>query len=238
MKAIIIDDEPIARKGIKILAEKISFLEIVGEFGNPLVAQEFIYSHQDLDLIFLDVEMPGLTGINYLKSMPPACQVVLTTAYQQYAIEAFELDVTDYLLKPIRFERFLKAVNKVREVLSLQKHEIEFQGKNDFIYIKSERKYINLPLKDILFIKGLKDYVIIHTAQQKYMTAMNVGTIGRQLPAHQFARVSKSYIINIEYISSIDLDTIDLKGHEIPLGNTYKEDFINQYVKGNLLKRS
>ena len=237
MKAIIIDDEPIARQGISILAKQVPFLEICGEFGNPLLAQEYIVTHPDLDLIFLDVEMPGITGIDYLKAMPPHCHVILTTAYQQYALDAFELDVVDYLLKPIRIDRFAKAVSKVKELLALQKHDLEINDQDDFIYIKSDRKYIKLSLSDILFIKGLKDYVIIHTAKEKYMTAMNVGTINRQLDEAIFARVSKSYIINVNYIKNIDTDTIDIESHEIPLGNTYKDGFLKKYVKGNLLKR-
>ena len=162
MKAIIIDDEPIARRGIRILAEKIPYLDILAGFGNPLKAQEFIVTHADLDLIFLDVEMPGVTGIEYLKAMPPRCFVILTTAYQQYALEAFELDVIDYLLKPIRLNRFAKAVGKVKELMELQKHDLEIEENQSFIYIKSDRKFIKLSLSEIRYIKGLKDYVIIH----------------------------------------------------------------------------
>lgn len=237
MKAIIIDDEPIAREGIRILAQQIPYLSIQNEFGNPLLAQEFIATHPDLDLVFLDVEMPGITGINYLKSMPPKCHVILTTAYPQYALEAFELDVIDYLLKPIRLERFAKAVSKVKEILELHNHELEISDTDDFIFIKSERKFIKLGLGQIHYIKGLKDYVIIHTKDNKYLTAMNVGTIGRQLPESLFARVSKSYIVNVNYVKSIDIDTIDLDGMEIPLGNTYKEKFLKNFVSGKLLKR-
>ena len=237
MKAIIIDDEPIARKGIRILAQQIPFLEILGDFGNPLKAQEFIVTNTDLDLIFLDVEMPGITGIEYLKAMPPKCYVILTTAYQQYALEAFELDVVDYLLKPIRLDRFAKAVGKVKELMELQEHDLEIRSEEPFIYIKSDRKYIKLSLNEIRYIKGLKDYVIIHTSTQKFMTAMNVGTIGRQLPAEMFVRVSKSHIINVHFVRSVDIDSIDLSGTDIPLGNTYKEHFINNYVKGKLLRR-
>ena len=237
MRAIIIDDEPIARDGIKLLASQIPYLTIEKEFGNPLVAQEYILQNNQLDLIFLDVEMPGLTGIDYLKSMPPKCYVILTTAYPQYAIEAFELDVVDYLLKPIRIERFAKAVNKVKEILELQSHELEINNRDPFIYIKSDRKFVKLDLQEISYIKGLKDYVIIHTKDHKYMTAMNVGTIARQLPSDQFARVSKSYIININYISSIDVDSINLQKIEIPLGKSYKEAFLNTFIKDKLLKR-
>ena len=123
MKAIIIDDEPIARKGIQLLVDKIPDLHVIGSFPNPLIAQETITTSKELDILFLDVEMPGITGIEFLKVMPPQCYVILTTAYQQYALEAFELDVVDYLLKPISLDRFVKAVNKVRELQSLQSYE-------------------------------------------------------------------------------------------------------------------
>ena len=237
MKAIIIDDEPIAREGIKILADQIPNLEILSEFSNPLIAQKFISEHKDIDIIFLDVEMPGLTGIEYLKSMPPSAHVILTTAYPQYALEAFELDVVDYLLKPIRLDRFAKAIQKIRDLKALDQLDLEVHAQEDFIYIKSDRKFIKLFLNDVIFIKGLKDYVIIHTAETKYMTAMNVGTIAKQLPTDRFTRVSKSYIINVNYITHIDVDLIDLSGNEIPLGKSYKEAFLSNYVKGRLLKR-
>ena len=237
MKAIIIDDEPIARKGIQLLVDKIPDLHVIGSFPNPLIAQETITTSKELDILFLDVEMPGITGIEFLKVMPPQCYVILTTAYQQYALEAFELDVVDYLLKPISFDRFVKAVNKVRELQSLQSYEAEVSDNDDFVYIKSDRKYVKLALSDILYIKGMKDYVIIHTGSDKYMTAMNVGTFYSHLDKSMFARVSKSYIINVSYIDSIDVDIIHLLGHEIPLGRTYKDDFLEKFVKAKLLKR-
>ena len=237
MRSIIIDDEPIAREGIRLLAKQVPYLEIDAEFGNPLMAQEYLLSNKELDVIFLDVEMPGLTGIDFLKITSTNCHIILTTAYPQYAIEAFDLNVTDYLLKPIRLQRFVKAVNRVRELQQLKKHELEFKSNDHHVYIKSDRKYIKLALSEIVFIKGLKDYVIIHTMNEKFMTAMNVGTMARQLPDDKFVRVSKSFIINSDYISSIDTDTIMVAGNEIPLGNTYKENFVTRFVKTNLLKR-
>jgi len=238
MNAIIIDDEPIARQGISLLADKIPYLNIIGQFGNPLLAQEFILGNQELDLIFLDVEMPGMTGVEYLKSTPHRCHVILTTAYHQYAVEAFELDVIDYLLKPIRLERFVKAVGKAKELSELTNHDVEIEDHDDIIYIKSDRKYVKLKREEILYIKGLKDYVIIHMADgAKYMTAMNIGTIYSHLDEGSFARVSKSYIINVYFIKSIDLDTILLGDEEIPLGRTYKEHFLKTHVKDKLIKR-
>lgn len=237
MKAIVIDDEPMARQGIEILVAQIPYIELIGSFSNPIAAQEFILSTPELDLIFLDVEMPVMPGVEYLKAMPPKCQVILTTAYQQYALEAFELDVLDYLLKPIRLDRFVKAVSKAKEIIELQKHEIEIDSSDTFIFIKSDRKFIKLELKDITYIKGLKDYVIIHTIDTKYMTAMNVSTILKQLPADMFTRVSKSYIINVDRVTTIDVDTITLGEIEIPLGNAYKEKFLSTFVKDKLVKR-
>jgi len=222
---------------IQLLANQIPDVEIIGSFPNPLIAQEAITTAQNLDILFLDVEMPGITGIEFLKVMPPKCYVILTTAYQQYALEAFELDVVDYLLKPISLDRFVKAINKVRELQSLQSYEAEVSNKDDFVYIKSDRKFVKLALADILFVKGMKDYVIIHTASDKYMTAMNVGTFASHLDSDQFARVSKSYIINVDYINHVEVDLISLAGHEIPLGRTYKDKFLTKYVKGSLLKR-
>ena len=237
MKCIIIDDEPLARKGITLLAAQLPYLEVIGEFANPILAHDYLSQTDDVSLIFLDIEMPGLNGLEYLKSMTPEIQVILTTAYPQYALEAFELEVLDYLVKPIKMERFIKAVDRARELESMKSMELQIIENESFIYIKADRKYVKLALKDIWCIKGLKDYVIIHTKDVKYMTAMNVGTIHKQLPSDIFARVSKSYIINVEYIDSIDRDLIYLGQFEIPLGNSYKEDFIARYVKSNLLKR-
>lgn len=235
MKYIIIDDEPLARKGIRLLADQVPDLEHVAEYANPILAHNAISSVPDLDLLFLDIEMPGINGLQYLRELRPNLSVILTTAYDQYAVEAFELEVIDYLLKPVKLSRFIKAVERAREFCALQLSENKVT--DGTIYIKSDRMYIRLHLDDILYIKGLKDYVVIHTKDKKYMTALNMSTIYGHLPEDIFARVSKSYIINTAYISAIDVDTILLAGHEVPLGNTYKESFIEKYVKGSLLKR-
>ena len=238
MNAIIIDDEPIARQGIKLLADQVPYLHILGEYSNPIAAQEYIQRHGDLQLIFLDIEMPGMTGVDFLKVMPPKCFVIFTTAYHQYALEAYELDVIDYLLKPIRLDRFVKAVSKVYEQLSLTRHDIMISADDPFIYIKSDRKYVKLALEDILYIKGLKDYVTIHMIDtSKYTTAMNIGTILSQLNDAVFARVSKSHIINVAHIKSIDVEGINLGREKISLGKSYKEDFLKKYINKNLLKR-
>lgn len=238
MKCIIVDDEPLAREGIQLNIEEVEFLELVGEFGNPIAANDFLQKNE-VDLMFLDVQMPGMTGLEFLKSLQQKPLTIMTTAYAEYALEGFELDVIDYLVKPVRLSRFIKAVNKAKQYYDLQqKKDMTVESiSNEFIYIKSERKYIRIFFKDIKYIKGLKDYVMIYTSKDKVMTAMNIKTINAQLPDSIFVRISKSYIININYIDAVELDFIQLSGEEIPLGKTYRESFINNYIKTNLVKR-
>lgn len=238
MKCIIVDDEPLARKGIQILADKVDYLKVICDFPSALEASSFVSKNNEIDLIFLDIEMPGLNGMEFLKVVPLRCQVILTTAYPQYALEAFELDVVDYLLKPIKFERFFKAINKARDILLAESKAYSIEkSESEFFYIKSDRKYIRLFFRDIHYIKGMKDYVMIYTTDSNYMTAMNVGTAYKKLPKDQFARVSKSYIVNVNKISQIDTDFIYLGDIDIPLGTSYKEGFIKTYVKNRLLER-
>ena len=238
MKCIIVDDEPLAREGMELNVEDVPYLELVGQFGNAMTANDFLMTNS-VDLMFLDIEMPGITGLEFLRDIKVDPLVILTTAYPQYALEGFELDVVDYLVKPIRLQRFIKAVNKAKEIHDLKNQVTNVVEKieEEFIYIKADRKYIRLFFKDIQYIKGMKDYVMIHTKDQRLMTAMNIKTIFSQLPHQIFARVSKSYLININFIDAVDIDFIHLAGEEIPLGRTYKEGFIEKYVKTNLIGR-
>lgn len=237
MKCIIVDDESLARQGIELHVEDTPFLEVVGQFENAMLASDFLSSN-DVDLIFLDIEMPGLNGLDFLRSLKGYYFVILTTAYPQFALEAFELQVVDYLVKPISFQRFHKAATKAKEFWELSKNQGEIESiEEDFVYVKSERKYVKLYFKDIKYIKGLKDYVMIHTDVKKHATAMNIKTILAQLPHDIFARVSKSYIANIDRIRSIEVDSIYIGDEEIPLGMSYKEEFLKTHVQGKLIKR-
>ncbi len=238
MNCIIVDDEPLAREGMELNIQEVKSLKLVGQFGNAISANDFLATNE-VDLMFLDIQMPGLNGLDFIRSLPNPPLIILSTAYPEYALESFELDVVDYLVKPIRLQRFVKAVNKAREIYKLHQkedHTVE-QIADEFIYIKSDRKYVRIFFKDIIYIKGLKDYVMIHAGKEKIMTAMNIRTIFSQLPPSIFARVSKSYLININYIDNIQTDLIKLGEFEIPLGKTYKEDFINNYIKKNLIQR-
>ena len=240
MTCIVVDDEPLARQGMEMNIATVASLQLLGSFSNALAANDFLRK-ENVDLMFLDINMPELSGLDFLKSLRDAPLVIFTTAYPQYALESYELDAIDYLVKPIRIERFLKAVNKAENHLRLLQQEgnnnqVE-KIEDDFVFIKADRKYFKIYFKDILYIEGLKDYVIIYTADNKIITSMNVKTIAAQLPASIFARVSKSYIVNVLHISSFDNELVYIQNNEIPLGQSFKDDFIKQYIEGKIVKR-
>ena len=240
MKCIVVDDEPLARQGIEIYISNVSSLQLIGSFGNALSANDFLRK-EHTDLMFLDINMPELNGLDFLKSLKDAPLVIFTTAYPQYALDSYELDAIDYLVKPIRIERFLKAVNKAENYLQLL-HQTDNNShvekiEDDFVFIRADRKYFKIWFKEILYIEGLKDYVVIYTKDNKIMTSMNVKTIGSQLPDTIFARVSKSYIVNTSHISSFDSECVYINKTEIPLGLGFKDDFIKRYIEGKIVKR-
>lgn len=240
MTCIIVDDEPLARQGLEMMISNISSLQLLGSFSNALAANDFLRK-ANVDLMFLDINMPELNGLDFVKSLADAPLVIFTTAYPQYALDSYEMDAIDYLVKPIRIERFVKAVNKAENHLRLLQHgssnnHIE-KIEEDFVYIKSDRKFFKIFFKEILYIEGLKDYVIIYTAGNKIITSMNVKTIGAQLPESIFARVSKSYIVNTLHITSFDNEFVYLQKNEIPLGQSFKEEFMKQYIERKIVKR-
>ena len=238
LTCIIIDDEPLARQGLELLIKEIDFLDLKGQFSNAIKANNFL-SEEAVDLIFLDIQMPGLTGLEFAASLKSDSFIVFTTAYPQYALEGFELNALDYLVKPIRPNRFLQTINKAKELFDIyQKSEVsETTISNEFIYVKSSRTYVRIFLKDILYIQGMKDYVMLFTKTDKVMTAMNVKTIYDQLPQDVFARISKSHIINVNYIDQVEQECIQIADNTLPLGKSYKEAFITKFIKGNLIKR-
>jgi DNA-binding LytR/AlgR family response regulator len=240
MTCIIVDDEPLARQGMEMNISQVSSLQLLGSFGNALAASDFIRKEK-ADLMFLDINMPELTGLDFLKSLRDAPLVIFSTAYPQYALESYELDAIDYLVKPIRIERFLKAVNKAENYLKLLQLENNTSHvekiEDDFVFIKADRKFFKIYFKDILYIEGLKDYVIIYTEDNKIITSMNVKTIAAQLPSSIFARVSKSYIVNVLHITSFDNELVYIRNNEIPLGQSFKDDFLKHYIDGKIVKR-
>lgn len=232
MNCILIDDEPLARLELQALIEQVSTLPILGSFSNPIVAIEYI-KENPVDLIFLDIEMPMVTGLEFAAQLPKETMVIFTTAYSKYAVDSYDLDVLDYLLKPIDPTRLERAIEKAKSYkkLCLQATEKDTltHSTGDFLLIKSDRRYYRINYIDILYIEGLKDYAILHTQHRRLITAMNLKTIFQKIPKDTFVRVSKSYIININYIDSFDHNTIFLQGTEIPLGEVYKKDFFRLY---------
>ncbi|HWZ03218.1 MAG TPA: LytTR family DNA-binding domain-containing protein, partial [Mucilaginibacter sp.] len=218
IRCIIVDDEPLALHVLEDYISKIPFLHLVKATTNPIEALTLV-QEKEADLVFLDVQMPELTGIQFLKIANGKAKVILTTAYPQYALEGYELDVIDYLLKPIAFDRFFKAVQKAQAVLqpatvkpvavaesSPQKPQQEFLS--DFIFVKTEHKIQKVYLNDILFIEGLKDYISIFTPAERIITLQNMKKMEDALPAKYFTRVHKSYIVSINKIDSIERSRI------------------------------
>ncbi|MDR4894376.1 MULTISPECIES: LytR/AlgR family response regulator transcription factor [unclassified Chryseobacterium] len=237
MNCIIIDDEPLARSEMRSLIAEISSIDILGEFPNAPSALEFLKDN-DVDLIFLDIEMPMVTGLEFAEMLPKKSLIIFTTAYSQYALKSYELEAVDYLLKPIDPQRLEKAIDKAilyTELLSKDtvKNTVE-SNTADFLFIKAERRFYKISFSDIKFIEGLKDYVVIHTRQQKLITAMNLKTIHQKISGETFIRVSKSYVVNMNYIDSFDNHNIYIEDSEIPLGEVYRAEFFTRFAGGLL----
>ncbi|WP_436488718.1 LytR/AlgR family response regulator transcription factor [Chitinophaga sp. ARDCPP14] len=237
MNCIIVDDEPLAREQMQSMIKEVSQLEILGKFSNAPTALDFL-KENEVDLIFLDIQMPMVTGLQFAAQLPRQTLTIFTTAYPQYALKSYELDVIDYLLKPIEKSRLAKAIHKAetyRKLLSddTEKSTIE-SNTVDFLLIKSERKFHRISFADIKFIEGLKDYVVMYVGNQKLITAMNLKTIHQKLPQQLFLRVSKSYVVNSKYIDSFDHRSIFLGDVEIPIGEVYKRDFFSVFSGGSL----
>jgi len=221
IKCLIIDDEPLAQNVIENYLESFSFMRLIAKCDNALIALEWI-KKQKIDLIFLDVSMPFISGIDFMRTLrnPPA--IILTTAHKEFAVESYELNVLDYLLKPISFERFLKAINK----LNIDTSEIVKPGiidtKNDsFIYVKSEKKNVKILLKDILFIESLKDYIKIHTIDKTIVTQVPISTIEQRLPDN-FLRIHRSFIVAKDKITAYTQHDLEIGKFQIPIGRNYK----------------
>ena len=234
MKCIIVDDEPIARKGMEKLVHAVPALELLGSFENAEAAALFMIDHV-VDLVFLDIQMPGINGMEFAPNIPKTTLVIFTTAFAEYALDSYELDAVDYLVRPIKAGRFEKAVEKAVNyhtmLLSEEENANIEQVDSGFIFIKSDRRYFRVHFKDMLFIEGLKDYVIIQAENQRLITHMNLKTIHGLLPRHQFLRVNRSYILNKERIDSFTNNDVLIGEYEIGIGNHYRNEFFDELMK-------
>ena len=239
IRCIAIDDEALALDLIEDNVSKIPFLELTGKFTNAFDALN-IMNEQTVDLLFLDIQMPDINGIQFLKSLKQKPVVIFTTAFSKYALEGFELDVIDYLLKPYSFERFLKAVNKAHEFLELQERAKD--GRKDpsfgshYLFVRADYKLVKIDIKDILYIEGLKDYVKIYCGEKPLLTQMSMKAIEEKLPAHDFIRVHRSFIVGFDKIDFIHKSFISIKGREIPLSDHYKDNFLSLVQKNKIME--
>ncbi|MBA4849377.1 LytTR family DNA-binding domain-containing protein [Emticicia sp. BO119] len=239
LRCVIVDDEPLASEGLMKYIEVIDYLELVAIAENPLELNK-ILENERIDLIFLDIQMPHMTGLDFLKIKTNLPMVIITTAYPNYALEGFQFDAVDYLLKPITFNRFFKATNKAKELHYLKNQKTENQPQNsepDYLFIKCESKYEKILIDEILFVQALQNYVIIFTTRGKYMTLLPLKTVEEYLDPTRFLRVHKSYLVAIAKIGSIENNDITIQSHLIPISRTMREQVIEIVVKSKLLTR-
>ena len=218
---IIIEDEPLALEKTKDFVNKVPFLHLSATFDNALNGLTYLNNNK-VDVLFLDINMDELSGIELLESSKINSQVIITTAYQEYALKGYELHITDYLLKPFTFNRFLQAVNKAQENLSQRIAEKQL----DFIFVKTENRLEKIMINDILYIEGMRDYLRIHTSNKKIMTLQSFNELEQLIPAHLVCRVHKSYMVAVNKIESIERSRIKIADQLIPVSETYKEAFL------------
>jgi two-component system, LytTR family, response regulator len=233
INCITVDDEPPALMQMEDYISRVPFLNLMKAFDNGMETLEFLKSNE-VDLIFLDIEMEGLTGIQLLKVLKNKPRVILTTAYDRYAIQAFDLDVSDYLLKPISFERFLKAVEKVYESVQEKKQPavmVQPQEERTYMFVKTEYRMQRVDYKDILYIEGLKEYLIIKTVTGRVITLQSFKKMEEMLPPVNFLRVHKSYMVAMDKIESIERNRIKIADKLIPIGETYRKVFFDSLDK-------
>jgi DNA-binding LytR/AlgR family response regulator len=236
LNVIVIDDEPLAVKLVVEYVEKTPGLKLLGRFENPLEAAAFLPG-SETDLIFIDIQMPGLSGIEFTRSMLQGPKVIFTTAYEKYAIEGFKLDVVDYLLKPFSYEEFLKAVHKAERLIKMEKNlPDKIAADNEFLFLKSDYKIKRINFNDILYVEGLKEYVKIYIFNdpKPVLTLASLKLLETKLPAGKFLRVHRSFIVNLHRVETIARNRIIFGKVYIPVGEHFKDKFQN-YLDKNFL---
>ncbi|HEX3165957.1 MAG TPA: LytTR family DNA-binding domain-containing protein [Chitinophagaceae bacterium] len=226
---LVVDDEPMARDVLRRYIEKIPTLQLIGECSNAIDALLFLQNNK-VDLIFLDIRMPELLGTEFVESLQNPPKIIFTTAFKEYALDGFELEAVDYLLKPVRFERFLRAVNK-----AFPKKDIEHENSSgnspkktgtDFIYLRVDRKLVKILLADMLYIESARDYVKVFTKDKSYITRQTISSIEAMLSGNEFIRIHKSYIISISKIKSFTNELVEIANKELPIGKFYRNSFV------------
>ncbi|MBK8506435.1 MAG: response regulator transcription factor [Saprospiraceae bacterium] len=239
INTLIVDDEPLALDVLETYIQRMPELKLVKRCANAFEANEALSSH-DVDLMFLDIQMPQLTGIDFIKTLKNPPLVIFTTAFPNYAIEGFELDAVDYLLKPISAERFMKAANKAIEQIKLRqsKQTGDQIDETEFIFVKADKKYVKVRYDDIIYIEGLKDYVIIKLHVGRVITLQTMKSLEDKLPAKIFKRIHRSYIINVDKINAIVGNMVEVlengKAKHLPVGKNYRDDLLDMVQRNKL----
>jgi DNA-binding LytR/AlgR family response regulator len=237
INCIIVDDEPLARKGIAEYAAEIDFLEVKAECENSLEANK-ILNLQKIDLIFLDIQMPKMTGIDFLKTLRERPMIIFTTAYSDYALQGYELDVLDYLVKPISFERFLKAVNKAKEFYELKSsNNLAALANSEYFFVRCDNNFEKIFYNDLLFAEALTNYVVLQTKTRKFVSYLTFKSVEDYLPADTFIKVHKSFIVSISKIDKIVGNEIKIGVLSIPISRNLKDEVMDKVVNRKLLKR-
>jgi len=231
MRCIIVDDEPLAREGMELLVNDAGFLQLVGQCSNAMEANK-ILAKEKADLIFLDIQLPGMTGLHFLRSLSNPPLVVFITSYPEYALESYEFNVIDYLLKPVSYERFSKTIDKIIDgkIFKTSANDIK-PFHHEHLFIRSNSKFFRISFSDIIYIEGMKDYLKIHTADHVIITHQTMGEMENILPSGQFIRIHKSYIIAIAHIKAVFGNSVDMGKELLPIGLFYK-DRIMSFIAG------
>ncbi|MDB5091074.1 MAG: response regulator transcription factor [Mucilaginibacter sp.] len=237
INCVIIDDEPLAREGLANYVREVDFLTLSGTGENPLELLPLL-DRQTVDLVFLDIQMPKMNGIEFLKILQKPPMVVITTAYPSYALEGFQLNVLDYLLKPVTFERFFKAASKARDyhrlLMKSLSNDSAVTEPDDYFFIKCGSKYEKIPFEEILYVEGMQNYVNIYTLKGKYVTMLSLKNLEENLDQKAFIRVHKSYIVAISKIDGIEGNEIFMQNNRIPISRNYRDQVIGQVVTKKL----
>lgn len=234
INCLVVDDEPIARKGILEHIAQVEFLNAVAACKNAIEASIELKKNP-IDVVFLDIQMPKITGIDFLKNLQNPPLVIITTAFPEYAIEGYELNILDYLLKPISFERFFKAALKAQNYFNIKANEY-IPSSESFFFIKSNQKIEKIYMDDILYIEALSNHIIIYTKQKKYIAYMSFKGIESQLPKNSFLKIHKSFIVSVNAIQTIDNDEVILENKTLPISKSYK-NAVTERIEKNLFKR-
>jgi DNA-binding LytR/AlgR family response regulator len=237
LNCLIVDDEPVARKGMAEYVNEVEFLNLVAQCENAVKATAVI-SQQEIDLIFLDIQMPKLSGVDFLKTMKKPPLIIFTTAFSEYAVEGYSLDVVDYLMKPITFDRFLKSVQKAQELYMLRRtaaHPRDPSG--DHFFVKCDSKFEKVLFNEVRYIEAMQNYAVIHTQQRKLITYITMSSLESQLPRDQFIKVHKSFIVAVGHIKALEGNEILLADARIPISRNLKDEVVNQIMGNKLFKR-